>query len=253
MNMNAPNVNPVAGAGYGSFAPLKNVAECLSVAQRIIDRPPGVDGLGMFFGPSGYGKSKASQYVQNKHQAIYLEVFEFWTRKVFVDSLLAELGVDRPRGSIADKMLHALRLLQDDPNRLLIVDEADKLVDKGMIELVRDIYKGARIPVLLVGEEKLPDKLKAYERCENRVTAYGMANPSDLDDVRLLARVYQPAIKIADDLLDHVRQQTSGVASRIVTTLAEIGQSARAAGLKEIDRAAYDGPVFTGRAPRRRG
>lgn len=253
--MNAPLINtrPSAGpaVGYGSVAPLKNVAECLSVAQRIIDRPPGVDGLGMFFGPSGYGKSKASQYVQNKHQALYLEVFDFWTRKVFVESLLAELGVDKPRGSIADKMIQILRLLQDDPNRLLIVDEADKLVDKGMIELVRDIYKGARIPVLLVGEEKLPDKLKAYERCENRVTAYGMANPCDLEDARALARIYQRGLTIADDLLIHIMTETRGVASRVVTTLAEVGQAARANGVSEIDLSTYDGPIFTGRAPRR--
>ena len=140
-------------ASFGSVAPRKNVAECLAVAQRIIDRPPGVDGLGLFYGPSGYGKSKASQYVQNKTKALYIEVFDFWTRKVLVESLLAELGIDRPRGSIADMMRQILRLLQDDPNRLLIIDEADKLVDKNMIELVRDIYKGARIPVLLVGEE----------------------------------------------------------------------------------------------------
>jgi len=135
------NVNP--GPGYGTIAPLKNVAAAFAVAQRIIDRPAGVDGLGLFYGPSGYGKSKASTYVQNKTNAIYLEVFDFWTKRTFCEALLAELGIDRPRGTIATMMIQALRLLQDDPNRLMIIDEADKLVDKGMIELVRDIYKGS--------------------------------------------------------------------------------------------------------------
>ncbi len=236
----------------GSLAPLKNVAICLDVAQRIIDQPNGVDRLGLFYGPSGYGKSKASQYVQNKKDAIYLEVFDFWTRRLFVESLLSELGVDRPRGTIASMMMDALRLLRDDPDRLLIIDEADKIVDKGFIELVRDIYKGAKIPVLLVGEELLPTKLAAYERCSNRVTAYGLANACDLDDARTLAHVYHPQLDIADDLLAHIVKETRGVASRIVTTLADVNQFARARQIAEIGLSNYSGAIFTGRAPSRR-
>lgn len=236
----------------GTLAPLKNVAACLDVAQRIIDQPPGVDRLGMFFGPSGYGKSKASQYLQNKMQALYLEVFDYWTRRSFVESLLIELGVATPRGTIAQMMRDALKLLRDDPDRLLIVDEADKLVDKRMIEMVRDIYKGAGIPVLLVGEELLPKKLAAYERCANRVTAFGMANPCDVEDARVLARAYQPSIEIADDLLAHIVSETKGVASRIVASLNDVMQFARAHRVSRVERQGYTGTVFTGRAPSRR-
>lgn len=242
------HVNP---SGFGTIAPLKNVAAAYAVAQRIIDRPAGVDGLGLYYGPSGYGKSKASTYVQNKTNAIYIEVFEYWSKRTFCEVLLSELGIDRPRGTIASMMMQALRLLQDDPNRLMIIDEADKLVDKGMIELVRDIYKGARIPVLLVGEEQLPQKLARYERCENRVTAYGMANPSDLDDARALAKIYHPKLTFNDDLLAQVVSKTRGVASRIVTSLAEVSQFARVNGLTEIALADYTGSYFTGQAPRR--
>ncbi|MBW8320889.1 MAG: ATP-binding protein, partial [Arenimonas sp.] len=188
---------------------------------------------------------------QNKTNAIYLEVFDYWSKRTFCEILLSELGIDRPRGTIATMMMQALRLLQDDPNRLMIIDEADKLVDKGMIELVRDIYKGARIPVLLVGEEQLPQKLARYERCENRVTAYGMANPSDLDDARALAKIYHPKLMFGDDLLVEVVRQTRGVASRIVTSLAEIGQFARANGLAQVALTDYTGSYFTGQAPRR--
>lgn len=245
-------VNPSHPApGFGTVAALKNVAAAFAVAQRIIDRPAGVDGLGLFYGPSGYGKSKASTYVQNKTGAVYLEVFDFWTKRTFCELLLAELGVDKPKGTIAGMMQQALRLLQDDPNRLMIIDEADKLIDKGMIELVRDLYKGARIPILLVGEEKMPQKLEAYERCENRVTAYGMANPSDLDDARRLATLYHPRLSFGDDLLTEVLSKTRGNASRIVTSLSEIAQFARANHLTSIALGDYDGPFFTGKAPRR--
>lgn len=247
------NQNVKPPVGFGTVAPLKNVAAAYSVAVKIIERPIGVDGLGLFYGRSGYGKTKASTFVQNKTNALYLEVFDYWTRRKFCQSLLAELGVDKPKGSIPDMMDQALRLLQDDPNRLLIIDEADKLIDKGMIELVRDIYKGARIPVLLVGEELLPDKLAAYERCENRVAAWDMANPSDIDDARALAAIYHRGLIVRDDLLAAIVTKTKGVASRIVTTLADVGQAAKAKNLGEIGLSEYDGPYFTGQAPRRGG
>jgi DNA transposition AAA+ family ATPase len=244
------NVNPPIG--FGTVAPLKNVALAMETAQKLIDRPVGVDGLGLFYGFSGYGKSKASTYVQNKTNAIYLEVFDFWTKKTFCTALLSELGIDKPRGTIADMMMQILRTLQDDPNRLMIIDEADKLVDKGMIELVRDIYKGARIPILLVGEEKLPQKLENYERCQNRVAAWGMANPADLDDARALARIYQRHLKISDDLLAEIVTKTKGVASRIVTALAEVAQFCLREAKTEITLADYMGQqIFTGKAPRR--
>ena len=246
MNRTAQSVN-----APGSFAPLRNVTLALETAYRLIDRPPGVDGLGLFYGPSGYGKSRASQYVQNKLNAVYIEIFDFWTKKVFVSNLSAELGVT-PRGTIAAMMERVLQTLQDDPNRLLIIDEADKLVDKGMIELVRDLYKGARIPVLLVGEDRLPEKLAAYERCQNRVTAFAMAEPSDLDDARQLARIYHPKLTIDDALLADFVSKTKGVASRLVTTLAEVATFAKTHGLTQVTAADYvGGTVFTGQAPRR--
>lgn len=243
------NVNPPIG--FGTVAPLKNVATAYDVALQIINRPAGVDGLGLFYGYSGLGKSKASTFVQNKTNAIYIEVFDYWTRRKFCQAVLLELGVDKFRGTVADMMDQILRLLQDDPNRLMIIDEADKLIDKGMIELVRDIYKGAKIPVLLVGEERLPDKLAAYERCENRVSAHGMANPADLDDARALARIYQRHLTVHDDLLADVVNKTKGNTSRIVTTLAKIAEFCRSAAATEISLKDYTGQIFTGVAPRR--
>jgi DNA transposition AAA+ family ATPase len=246
MTATTPPVKPT-----GSYAPLKNVAACLGVANSIINRPPGVDGLGVFFGPSGYGKSKASLFVQHKKNALYLEVFDFWTRKSFIEALLGELNVINPRGTVATMMSQAIRLLRDTPNQLLIVDEADKLVDKHMIELVRDLEKGAKIPILLVGEELLPQKLARYERCENRVAAYGMAEPCDVADAAVLGRQYHPDLSIAEDLLGAIVAETQGNARRIVNTLAQVAEFCRQNGLQSIDRAHYTGAIFTGRAPRR--
>lgn len=248
MNAQSPIVK------QGSIAPLKNVAACLDVANRIINRKPGVAGLGVFSGFSGYGKSKASLYVQHKKSALYLEVFEFWTRRTFCKALLAELGFHgAERMSVATMMEQAIRLLRDDPNRLLIIDEADQLVDRHMIELVRDLYKATEIPVLLVGEELLPKKLAQHERVINRVSAFALANPLDVADAKSLGQVYHPHLQVADDLLAHIVEKTAGVASQIVATLSQVEEFCLARGTNSIDLAGYaGGGIFTGVAPVRR-
>ncbi|MCQ6492979.1 hypothetical protein, partial [Vibrio parahaemolyticus] len=58
------------------------------------------------------------------------------------------------------------------------------------------------IPVLMIGEEALPAKLKAWERFDNRILVATPAQPADLRDARLLRAYYCQKVDVADDLLD---------------------------------------------------
>jgi len=145
-----------------------------------------------------------------------------------------------------------VRLLGDHPHRPLIIDEADKLVDKGLIEIVREIYEHAQCPVLLIGEELLPKKLLRVERVHNRVLEWFPAVPCDLADARHLANLYLKGVSISDKLLDTVRAAAKGRARRIVVTLDGMAAFARTRALKEIPDN-WDGPLCTGEPPQRRG
>jgi DNA transposition AAA+ family ATPase len=236
----------------GTVAPLKNVAACLALVETLKRRPAHLDGVGVFSGFSGYGKSVAGQYAWNKTGAVFLEVFDYWRGKKFCQALLMELGLQKPRGTIGDMMDEIIARMGDDPDRPLIIDEADKLVDKGLIELVRDIHKATRCPVLLIGEERLPAMLEQVERMHNRVLDWVLAEPCDLADTRALARCLYPQLAIADALLDRIRAETRGTARRIATTLHEVAAFARNAGQQSLDDATYGGRIFTGVAPKRR-
>lgn len=235
----------------GSVAPLKNVASCLALVDALIHRPAHLPSIGVFSGFSGYGKTMAAQYCWNRTGALFVEVFDFWTRKKFCQAILAELGVARPRGTIGDMMDEIIARLGDDPARPVIIDEADKLVDKGMIELVRDLNKAAQVPVLLVGEELLPQKLETYERVHNRVLDWVLAQPCDLDDARALASFLYPDLTISDALLDSIRERTGGKARRIATTLNSAASFAANSGLQALDIENYRGRIFTGETPKR--
>ena len=235
-----------------AFAPLRNVALCMTLVNRLIHRAPSLPGLGVMYSPSGYGKSYASIYAQNKTGAIRVEVGESWNRKTLVHALLLELGVSAPRGTIADLTAEAIRLIGDDPMRPVIIDEADKLVDKGMIEIVREIHEHSQAPVLLIGEELLPGKLQKVERVHNRVLEWLPAQPCDIDDCSKLASVFLHNIALADGLAARIVEAADGRARRIVVTLDAMAEWARNTGSKEIPLD-WDGRLFTGRPPQRRG
>ena len=247
------NHSPVNTANNNviSVAPLRNVQQMLKLADTLINRNINLPGLGVFSGFSGYGKTVAANYVRNTKRAHLIEVRSYWTQKAFAEGLLNALHVPSPKGTIPQLISQATRILGDDPDRLLIIDEADILVDKGMIELVRDIHDEAQVPIILVGEELLPQKLEASERTHNRVLEWVMAEPCDLSDVSALAKMFCPDIEVHEELLAEIIHQTEGRARRIVTTLNRVKKQARNDGLEKISKAEFDSPYFTGRAPTR--
>ncbi len=236
----------------GNFAALKNVAAFFELVKSLQDRSPTLPNLGVMHGPSGYGKSYASIYAQIKTGAIRVEVGDSWTRKKFLISILREGGVSEPRGSLADLTELVIGLLAEDARRPLFIDEADKLVDKGMIELVREIAQHSNVPVVLVGEEMLPQKIARVERVHNRVLRWFGAEPCDLPDARQLADIFLRNVAIDDELLDDIRVKGDGRARRIVVSLNNAADWARNGGVKALDLKTYRGVVYTGEAPRAR-
>ncbi|WFE92282.1 ATP-binding protein [Roseibium porphyridii] len=246
MNDRNTSVNP------GGLAALKNVARFLALVERLVDRGPHLPGLGVFHGFSGYGKSYASLYAWNKRDALRLEIGDSWTRKKFLEKLLAEADIKPAKRTIADLTEEAIMALGDDHNRPLIIDEADKLADKGMLELVREIQEHSQVPVLLIGEEQLPAKIMKVERVHNRVLDWVPAEPCDLSDARALADLFCPELTLTDDLLTEVVGHTKGVARRIVVNLTRMQEYGRNHRKDAFDAGAFErGWFFTSEPPRR--
>lgn len=233
-----------------TLALLKNVAACMALVESLRSRSQHLPGIGVLSGWSGYGKTYATIFAQNKTRALRVEVGKSWTMRTLVQRLLAEAGVE-PRGTIADMTEQLVMFLGDDPTRPVIIDEADQLVDRGMIDLVREIHEHSQAPVLLVGEELLPEKLARHERTHNRVLDWVRAQPCDGEDTRALARLFCPGVIVADDLLEAIRTRSEGRARRIAVNLNRAAEQARHRGLTTIDLKHHDGVFFTSTPPSR--
>lgn len=234
---------------------LKNVAAFMAMTVKLMEREPHLPGFGVCHGPSGLGKSYASMFAQIKVKARRIEVGETWTRRTLLRQILKECGETvRKSWSAADLAELAKASLGQDATRPLIVDEADKLVDKNLIEVVRELQSEACIPVILIGEEKLPEKLLTVERMHNRVLHWFPAQPCDLEDTRALARAFIPKeIKLDDDLLEAIRQRAGGRARRIVVNLDRAAELARNGGHKLLNlKICGNFEFYTGEPPQRR-
>ncbi len=236
----------------GSIAPLKNVALMLTLANKLIERRRHLTGLGAFYGPSGYGKTHAALYLQNRLNARLVTVLHTSTRLTLLRDILQELGVADLRGNANALQRRAIEVLAQPGHPPLLIDEADKAVDKGFIEIIREIQMMSFAPIILIGEEALQKKLKPIERSHSRVVTWQLAQPCDLEDAGVLVRLYAPSwLTIEADLVARISASAHGSARRISNSIENIIEWARVRGIKAASANAYDGDIDNGEVPER--
>lgn len=248
MTKNDTPVNSASG-----FAPLRNVQSCAKVMEHLITRAPNLPGMGAFYGASGLGKSFAAAACTNKFNAVYVECRSYFTKKSLLLSICREMRL-RPGNTVYDMVSQISEQLSLS-GRPLILDEMDHIVDKSLVEIVRDLYEASSAPILMIGEEMFPAKLKRWERFHNRVLDWQPAAASDLSDAKKLAKVYSPDVEINDDLLEMIVKASRGVARRICVNIELVRQEAKSSGSPRGGMSAGhwgEREFYTGEAPVRR-
>jgi len=230
-----------------SIAPLRNVSLFSALVERVMNRAPGLPGMAVFHGYSGYGKTFSATYAANKHRAYHVQVKSVWTRKSLCEAIMRDMGLP-PKGTIpamVEKIGEELSL----SGRPLIIDEADHLVRQVMIEAVRDIYESSQAAIILIGEEYLPNKLQPFERVHGRMLDWVPAQPVSADDARHLAALYCRGIEVGQRLLEALHGASNGSARRVCVNLDRVRELALASGKKKIDLDDWTGGFFTGNPP----
>ena len=208
--------------------------------------------LGVFHGPSGYGKSVGAAFTAARFDAGYVEAKSIWTQRSLLQALAEAIGlvkIERTGPRILEQLIDNLNAHP----RPLIIDEMDYLVKKSHVDLIRDIHDATSIPILMIGEEALPAKLKEWERFDNRILTYTAAQPANEQDALKLRDHYCRRVKVSDDLVLEFLRSCSGVTRRIVTNLERAQRLAVDDGKLEIDLAWWGGRrIENGSLPARR-
>ncbi len=237
---------------YNTVAPLRNVSALSALIDRVENRSVGLPGLATFYGPSGYGKTTAAVYAANRFNALQVQVKSCWTQKKLCEALLVEMGI-APRKTIADMVDQIAQELAI-TNRVLLIDEADFLVSRKMIEIVRDIYESSGSPVILIGEERLPTKLQKWERVHGRMLDWVAAMPASIGDIDHLSKIYCCELDLESGFKAHLLKASHHSIRRVCVNLERVKEFARTKNLTSIDLASWGKREFfahTAPAPRR--
>lgn len=240
-----------------NIAPLRNVLLLRSMVDQLVKRSPNLPGIGVLYGFAGLGKSNACAAAASAYRAIYIEVRDHFTRKLLLLAILHEMGIkpDRTAGEMFDQVANELELSR----RPLILDMADYLIKRHLVDTVLDLFEASRTAIVLAGEERFPKNLrKESERFYDRVLKFQLAERADKDDARKLASMYAPDVEIKDDLLTKILEVAGGVARKIVVNIETVRQEVRKSGPgggggRSIDLKTWGTrPFNTGEAPARR-
>ena len=132
--------------------------------------------LGIVVAKSGYGKTHTLKKYAKMPRVVYIEGNETMNCKDIVRRLESRIGMPKGHGSIDERMEKIIDFFNYNEGYLIIVDEADKLINKytqKKIELLRNITDSADVGLVIAGEPILETLMKSFDvRFTNRMDFY---------------------------------------------------------------------------------
>lgn len=228
-------------------APVKNLQRLLDAFEAVEKRDPGADGMILLYGTTGTGKTTALTYLLNQTDAIYVEASPAWTLGSMYRAIVAEIGVE-PKGRSADLERYIVDEMLT-KGRPLFVDELDHLLLPGattalrMLEALRSLHDKSHMPVVMVGMDKIEQKIKLREQLARRVFQWVKFTDLDRDDARIVADTLSD-IPIADDWLEALFTATKGRISYLAHNIKTARRRAKVNRWDVIDLAHWGPTLF---------
>jgi DNA transposition AAA+ family ATPase len=236
---------------YG-VAPLDNVARMAALIDRCGNRANGLPGMGCLYGRAGRGKTTAAIWATNAHHACHVEAMDIGGVRGLLGSIVEEMGL-KPGRSTMDMFKQAAGQLARTGQPLLI-DEADHILNERAINAVRRLHDVSQAPVILIGEELLPQRLQKWERVHSRMLSWVAMEDVSAQDVDHLAKIYARGLTLGPDLKSALLKASNGSHRNVVTNLAGVSEFAAIHGMTNLSLAEWGGRAFhTGEAPPPRG
>lgn len=256
MTQPATNVNEIVSLDPNT-ANLVNVGLALEAVESVMNRSAHLPGAVTFTGFSGFGKSLAMEYVAQQYRGYYIEFQDNWAKPDYIKMLMFVMDIKKLKGWSENDCVQAIIDELGASHRPLIIDEFDQLIDRkhvasSLMALTLNIIKKSGGSVIIVGEELLPSKIRNYEKFDNCIYGRYLAEPSKLNDCRILSSHYYPELEMRDDLLEAVATRCKGITRRICINLDRFAAEARDLGITSIGLAEAGKLITTGEATKPR-
>jgi len=231
------------------IVPISNISRLADAASALIHRAPGMPGMGLIEGPTGYGKTTAVTWLIVQLGAVYVRAQSMTTPKSLLESICTELDVN-PKPTNVGTVNVIVKALAES-KRALFVDEADYLLgNKRLVETLRDIHDLSTMPVVLIGMQKFRSKISDLPQLSGRIAESVEFQAASFDDVTLLAR-HLLDVEVTPELLARLHEAALGSVRLTCIGLNKIEQIGRARGLAKVSAADWPAGAefFVGKAP----
>jgi DNA transposition AAA+ family ATPase len=214
------------------IVPVSNVTRLSAAADALLNRQPGMPGMGLIYGDTGAGKTTATTWLITRNNGVYVRALSTTTPSSLLRTIARELDLDPRPSNVETVELIVQRLAET--GRPVFVDEADYLVtQQRLVETLRDIHDLATVPVVLIGMSGIERKLRSRPQLAGRVSQWVQFKPATREDITLMAAQLCD-IEIDVELLQRLYDATQGSMRLAVVGMSHIEQVGKAKGLKTM-------------------
>ena len=188
------------------FIKTKNVKQFVSLMDELQKVPPNIPKMALVYGEHGLGKSQTIQWWADKNDSVYVRATQGMTSRWLLSEIAEELGEEAFYHSQETFTLieNNLRL----NNKVIIVDEVDYLIDKSIIETLRDLHDKTGCPVVLVGMGAVDKKLARYPHLMDRIYKKLKFEKFNSDDIKEILTELTD-LKFKDDAIEYLATRTN--------------------------------------------
>jgi DNA transposition AAA+ family ATPase len=218
------------------FVITENFRRLADAQAQVAKRGAREAGLVIIQGPFGVGKSDIVERWASDNNAHFLRCMETWTKRALLDALAERMGLDT-RGRNSEVQARIIGRLAVDMSTL-IFDEADFLIRStpALLEVVRDITDTTGVVCMLVGMQKLGDKIARFGHIASRVARVVNFERLPLGDVAA-ACTKLCDVPMDDAVVAAVHAQSDGRMRLVLNAIATVEEWAKANGWKRVELA----------------
>ncbi|MER2527824.1 MAG: ATP-binding protein [Candidatus Competibacter denitrificans] len=230
------------------IALVKNIQRLMDAYSVVEQADPGDERIVLLHGPTGTGKSTAIVHLLNDTDAIYVEASPTWTLGSMYRAIVNAIGLE-PRGHNADLEATIVDEMGK-KGRPLFIDEMDYILLPGattglrMLEAIRSIHDKAQMPVVMVGMDKIEEKIRLRKQLERRVFQWVRFENLDREDVGVVASSLCADIPFDDDWLDALFAATKGRISYVAHNIKKARTRFRSNRWERVTLKNWGGPTF---------
>jgi DNA transposition AAA+ family ATPase len=206
-----------------------NVRRGLMAIQDLKRQPLSGSGrnLAVLEGLTGRGKTMFGEwYTVQDADCFFIEADENWTPSWLLRDVAEALGLTRAHSSETNKRAivesQRQREGQNLPPRLLLIDEATRILPLRLLETVRGLHDKARLPIVLAGETGIWGAIfRKSPRFADRVSQVVTFGDVSVGDIEAAARDLAD-LQLSPAVAKQIQRQAGGNFRRAAKVLAEL-------------------------------